>query len=67
MVAETGPCLDGDLLTLKQGPERIESGWWDGQDAVRDYYVAESSQGSRLWVFQERGRMGGWFLHGVFG
>ena len=65
--AETGPCLDGNLLTLKQGPERIESGWWDGHDAVRDYYVAESSQGTRLWVFQERGRIGGWFLHGVFG
>ncbi len=27
-------------LILEQGPERIESGWWDGKGVARDYYVA---------------------------
>jgi protein ImuB len=60
------PRHDGPL-ELEQGPERIESGWWDGHDVRRDYYVARTSRGARLWIFQERRPGGGWFLHGVFG
>jgi protein ImuB len=52
-------------LLLEQGPERIESGWWDGKDVVRDYYVARQTQGATWWVFQER-QTRSWFLHGVF-
>lgn len=52
---------------LVAGPERIESGWWDGHDARRDYYVALAPDGTRLWVFRERPPGQGWFLHGVFG
>ncbi len=52
---------------LQAGPERIESGWWDGDDIARDYFVAEDSGGSRFWLFRElRGSLQ-WFLHGVFG
>lgn len=50
---------------LLQGPERIESGWWDGKGVARDYYVARHAQGARLWVFQERGSKR-WYVHGVF-
>ena len=50
---------------LLQGPERIESGWWDGKGVARDYYLARQAQGARLWVFQER-HTGQWYLHGVF-
>lgn len=50
---------------LLQGPERIESGWWDGNGVARDYYVARHAQGGRLWVFQER-RSKRWYVHGVF-
>jgi protein ImuB len=50
---------------LEQGPERIESGWWDGRGVARDYYVARQSQGAKLWVFQER-QSKRWYLHGVF-
>ena len=39
---------------ILQGPERIESGWWDGKGVARDYYIARQSHGARLWVFQER-------------
>jgi protein ImuB len=60
-------------VELEEGPERIESGWWDGKDVARDYYVARSAAGVRLWIFRERSPVrrsaaqGGWFLHGVFG
>jgi protein ImuB len=56
---------------ILQGPERIESGWWDGKGVARDYYVARQrvgarhSPGARLWVFQER-QSKRWYLHGVF-
>jgi protein ImuB len=57
-------------MVLEQGPERIESGWWDGKGVARDYYVARQcgpshSHGARLWVFQER-QSKRWYLHGVF-
>lgn len=50
---------------LASGVERIESGWWDGGDWRRDYYVAEW-QRQRAWVFRERDS-GRWFLHGLWG
>ena len=66
MLAEPQP-LDGWEGTLITGPERIESGWWDGHDVRRDYYVARSRAGVRLWIFRERPPGQRWFLHGVFG
>jgi hypothetical protein len=30
----------------------------------RDYYVARTTRGARLWVYRAAD---GWFLHGVFG
>jgi protein ImuB len=50
---------------LEEGPERIESGWWDGKGIARDYYIVRRSGGARLWVFQER-QSRRWYLHGVF-
>jgi protein ImuB len=60
------PCFEG-MFELEQGPERIESGWWDGRDVQRDYYFARNPAGVRLWVFCERRTPRRWFLHGVFG
>jgi protein ImuB len=54
-------------LRLVSEPERIETGWWDGAEIARDYYTAIDLHGVRLWVFRERTRPHGWFLHGVFG
>jgi protein ImuB len=62
------PC-DVQRLVLEEGPECIESGWWDGHDVARDYYVARTARGARLWVFRNRreaGDAGRWFLHGWF-
>jgi protein ImuB len=66
MLAEPQP-LDGWEGALVTGPERIETGWWDGHDVRRDYYVARSRAGVRLWIFRERPPGQGWFLHGIFG
>lgn len=60
------PVHGGGPLVLEAGPERIESGWWDGADVRRDYYVASDRRGARLWVFRDL-RSGGWYLHGIFG
>jgi protein ImuB len=48
---------------LLAGPERIECGWWDGDDARRDYFIARSADASLVWVYREAGE---WFLHGLF-
>ena len=32
------------------GPERIETGWWRGEDVRRDYYVVETSLGQHAWA-----------------
>jgi protein ImuB len=53
-------------LRLAAGPERIESGWWDGLDARRDYFIAIDGAGRWLWIFRDPRPPGGWFLHGVF-
>lgn len=57
----------GGALELLEGPERIETGWWDGRDVQRDYYVARDARGAQLWIYRERGAPHDWFLHGVFG
>lgn len=71
------PCYQG-VLTLLVGPQRVEGGWWDRDEAagdirnvVRDYWVALSEHAGLLWIFQtrldERGKAGNaWFLHGHF-
>ena len=53
-------------LVLLMGPERIETGWWDGQPAGRDYFVAKSRRGELLWVYCDHCANTEWYLHGVF-
>ena len=52
-------------ITRAWGPERIETGWWRGDDVQRDYYIVATDVGTRFWLFlrQEDER---WFLHGCF-
>jgi protein ImuB len=60
---ETKPCV------LRDGPERIESGWWDGRDFRRDYFVAETQNGEVVWIYRDHrygSDDGEWFLHGYF-
>jgi protein ImuB len=51
---------------ILSGPERIESGWWDGRDCRRDYFVVRDLHGCRLWAFHEYKPRMGWYLHGIF-
>ena len=56
----------GGPLQLLAGPERIESGWWDGNEVARDYFVAQTADHALVWVYRARGAATGWFLHGLF-
>lgn len=53
-------------LRILTGPERIESGWWDGEDVRRDYYLVETRNGQRGWAFRSVGEDGPLQLHGWF-
>ena len=65
LLAEPQPLRDSDLHILA-GPERIESGWWDGGDIRRDYHVVQLRSGQRGWAFRELGSQGPLMLHGWF-
>ena len=52
-------------LTLIQGPERIESGWWDPHPVTRDYYIAHHPSGYLYWLFKQL-KDQQWYLHGLF-
>ncbi len=66
LASREGRPLQSGPLELLRGPERIESGWWDGRDIRRDYYVARSRPGRLLWLYRDL-RDGHWYLHGLFG
>ncbi len=69
LAARRGRPLYRGALEILGGPERIESGWWDGADVMRDYYVARDGRGARLWIYcqGENAATREWFLHGIFG
>lgn len=60
------------------GPERIAPEWWRHVGSMpapqaRDYYVVETAEGARLWLFREGQYVDGddgpgprWRVHGVF-
>ncbi len=58
--------LHGEPRHILAGPERIESGWWDGGDLRRDYYVIETRAGQRAWAFRGIDDEAPWLLHGWF-
>ncbi len=68
---QSRPLLDGRLLQLLCGPERIEAGWWDSALAERDYFIAQAGDGALVWIYRARLPLSasapGWFLQGRFG
>ncbi|MEM6886730.1 MAG: DNA polymerase Y family protein [Pseudomonadota bacterium] len=54
------------------GPERLAPEWWledpNWRSGVRDYWVTETADGQRLWLFYAHGgtMSSGWFCHGAF-
>jgi protein ImuB len=63
------PVYRGQALRLIQGPERIESGWWEPSGhELRDYFIAEDHQAVRYWIYRQRESSDlSWFLQGLFG
>ncbi len=70
LAAEHGlPVYEG-VLQLLDGPERLETGWWDDDGIARDYFIARNRQGVHLWVYRNRSKESdhrSWYLHGMFG
>jgi protein ImuB len=54
-----------NLPQLLGTPERIEAGWWTGQDSSRDYYLARTEEGAHWWLFREV-RTNHWYLQGLW-
>ena len=59
----------GHEVAYAEGPERIEPEWWHprpglAEEAARDYFRVEVTDGRRYWLYRADGR---WFLHGIFG
>jgi protein ImuB len=54
-------------LVRLSATERIESGWWDRRGIGRDYFIARTAEGSRVWIYRERAGRRRWYLHGYFG
>lgn len=62
------PWLDGPLdLDLGRERERIDTGWWDGGEVARDYFMATTARSERFWVYRDLRGDRGWYLHGVMG
>jgi protein ImuB len=59
------PLLDPTIRIIA-GPERIESGWWDGADVRRDYYLIETRSGQRAWAYRSVVGSDALLLHGWF-
>ncbi|MGY1880336.1 Y-family DNA polymerase [Pseudomonas reactans] len=61
------PTLLGEQgVQILMGPERIESGWWDGADIRRDYYLIQTRAGQQGWAFRTVGQGDGLWLQGWF-
>jgi len=64
--------LDGGVplchgrIDIIAGPERIETGWWDGQPALRDYYVGRNPHNETMWLYRNLHDLDSWHLHGYF-
>ncbi|HEX2584323.1 MAG TPA: DNA polymerase Y family protein [Steroidobacteraceae bacterium] len=59
------PKLIQSLPNLIGKPERIECNWWQ-DDMQRDYYIAETPEGSRWWLYRDV-QSSQWYLHGLWG
>ena len=53
-------------VQILMGPERIESGWWDGADIRRDYYLIQTRSGQQGWAYRTVGQVDGLWLQGWF-
>jgi protein ImuB len=62
---ESQPFYKGNLSFTTER-ERIISGWWDSQEIARDYFMATTIQGVRLWLYKDLTDSDRWYLQGYF-
>ena len=68
LLADSGVLYYQGPLKLLEGPERLETGWWDDDGIARDYFVAVNPVGVHLWIYRNRNQdKGAWYVHGKFG
>lgn len=65
LLPEPKPLQLTALGSLISSAERIESGWWDGGDVQRDYFIMHTQDGADLWVFHDLSN-DSWHLHGIW-
>lgn len=46
--------------------ERIDLGWWQGQNSTRDYHLAQDDRKRLCWVFHTDDAPNHWYLHGLW-
>lgn len=59
------PVYQGALV-IRLERERILSNWWESTVVARDYFMAFTSCGKRVWIYKEIGVTNSWYLQGVF-
>jgi len=67
LLPQPRPLASIRALEILCGPERIASGWWDGKDVCRDYFIARTPESAMWWIFRRLDPPQGWYLHGYFG
>ena len=51
-------------VKVLQGPERLQTNWWNEHKIQRDYFIARDVSGKLCWLFRTPQKQ--WFLQGYF-
>jgi len=54
------------VLIIKSERERILTNWWGKNIIARDYFIASTACGRRIWIYKELGALDSWYLQGIF-
>ena len=54
------------VLMIKSERERVLTNWWESNIIARDYFIASTACGRRIWVYKELGVLDSWYLWGIF-
>lgn len=57
--------FEGSLKIISER-ERLVSGWWDGGEVARDYFIAKNDDHRLFWIFKDLKNDKKWYLHGIF-
>ncbi len=66
LVVKNGRVEFEGSLEIISDRERLVSGWWDGDEVARDYFIAKNSDHRLFWIFRDLKNDKKWYLHGIF-